>query len=142
VKESTEKKNDKKKRKVKELQVQVGGGYRPYSGVENRAEIELAQKSFMEMGFLREHNAEFTLSREKGGRKTFHSLVLTRGVYSTSARLLCTLKDPGYPLTRTWMQAFFFSREKLCIVFQPVRFILTRNRCTRAQQENKRGCYS
>lgn len=47
----------------------------------------------MEAGFLREHNAEFTLSREKGGTETFHSLVLTRSVYSTSSELLCTLKD-------------------------------------------------
>lgn len=31
------------KRSVKE-QVQVGGGYRPYNGLENRAEIELAGK--------------------------------------------------------------------------------------------------
>lgn len=53
----------------------------------------------MEAGFLREHNAEFTLSREKGGTKTFHSLVLTRGVYSTSVRLLCTLKNPGASFT-------------------------------------------
>lgn len=49
----------------------------------------------MKAEFLREHNAEFTLSREKGGTKTFHSLVLTRGVYSMSVGLLCTLKDPG-----------------------------------------------
>jgi len=53
----------------------------------------------METGFLREHNAEFTLSREKGGTKTFHSLVLTCGVYSTSAWLLCTLKDPRVSFT-------------------------------------------
>lgn len=53
----------------------------------------------MVVGFLREHNAEFTLSREKVGTKTFHSLVLTRGVYSTSAGLLCTLKDPEASFT-------------------------------------------
>lgn len=68
----------------------------------------------MEARFRREHNAEFTLSREKGGTKTFHSLVLTRGVYSTSSELLCTLKDPEASFTLDIrMPVPFFSGEKV-----------------------------
>lgn len=90
-----------------------------------------ARKSFMEAAFLKEHNAEFTLSREKGEAKTFHSLVLTRGVYSTSDRLLCILKDPkaSFILGQRECRPSFPRGKELCIVFQLVRFILTRNRC-------------
>lgn len=144
-KKSVERKGSDKMERTREKGSRIGG-YRPLQRRgKYRPEIELPGKVSWKRHFSRSTMPNLHC-REKGGAKTFHSLVLTRAVYSTSARLLCILKDPkaSFILGQREVQALFSSGKELCIVFQLVRFILTRNRCAhtcgKKTDTHKRGC--